>query len=368
MPLYMDRHDIPKEITAVHVAKMHQEDLKVEHLYGCRGITYWCDDKKHNAFCLIEAPNKEALQEMHNHAHGEFPHRIIEVDERLVSSFLGRIDDPVKSSNSELNIIDDSAFRAILVIETNNHFNRIEANQLSIFTHKFHNSVLKTIKKFKGRIVKQNDCSYLVSFDSVSNAVFSALKIQSNINFITPKFDKANRILNMAIGSGAPVTEKDALFEEVISLTTRMCEIVKGKIVISNEVHNLFGFENRNAQLDKGLVRTLSPREEDFLTKLMDYIDDIWSKPNIRIEDFCNELGYSKSQLYRKLKSLTGKSPNKFVVDVKLNESLNLFHNKSGNISEVAFEVGFNSPTYFTRCFQEKFGILPSKYTQQHIY
>ena len=48
MPIYMDRHDIPKEITATHVAQMHQEDLKVEHLYGCRGITYWCDDQKHN--------------------------------------------------------------------------------------------------------------------------------------------------------------------------------------------------------------------------------------------------------------------------------------------------------------------------------
>lgn len=368
MPLYMDRHDIPNEISAEHVAKMHQEDLKVEHLYGCRGITYWCDDQKHHAFCLIEAPNREAVQQMHNHAHGAFPHSIIEVDERLVASFLGRIEDPVNISNEELNIIDDSAFRAILVIETNNHFNRIEADQLSIFTHKFHNSVLKTIKKFKGSIVRQNDCSYLVSFDAVSNAIFSALKIQSNINFITPKFDKANRILNMAIGSGTPVTNKDEIFEEVISLTTRMCEIVKGKIVISNEVNNLFGFENRNAKLDYELIRIINPTEESFLTRLMDYVDDIWRRPNIRVEDLGIKLGYSKSQLYRKLKSLTGKSPNKFVMDIKLNESLNLFHNKRGNISEIAFEIGFNSPAYFTRCFQEKFGILPSKYTQQHIY
>ncbi len=362
----MDRHDIPKEISAEHVAEMHQEDLKVEHLYGCRGITYWCDDLKHHAFCLIEAPNKEALQKMHNHAHGEYPHSIIEVDENLVASFLGRIEDPTNSSGLELNIIDDSAFRGIMVIETSNYLNRIEGNQLSIFSQKFHNSVMKTLKRFKGNIVKQDDCTYLVSFESVSDAIFSALKIHSDIKFITPKFDKSTRLLNIAIGCGTPVTTKDGIFEEVISQTVRMCEIVKGEIVISNEVKNLFKIENRNAILDKNIIRTLEPVEEVFLTKLMDYIETVWSSPKIKVDDFSNQLGYSKSQLYRKLKSLTNKSPNNFIKDIKLNKSLDLFHDKLGNISEIAFEVGFNSPAYFTKCFQEKYGILPSRYSQQH--
>ena len=118
MPIYMDRHDIPDDIRAEHVAKMHQEDLKVQHLYNCKGMTYWCDSERHTAFCLIEAPNKEAIQEMHNHAHGEFPHDIIEVDAQLVESFLGRIEDPYKAADKDLNIIDDSAFRIIMVIET----------------------------------------------------------------------------------------------------------------------------------------------------------------------------------------------------------------------------------------------------------
>ena len=69
MPIYMDRHEIPKEISAEHVAQMHKEDMKVEHLYDCKGMTYWCDEKRHTAFCLIEAPNKEAIQKMHNHVY-----------------------------------------------------------------------------------------------------------------------------------------------------------------------------------------------------------------------------------------------------------------------------------------------------------
>ena len=116
MPIYMDRHDVPEGYTAEHVAQMHQEDLRVEHLYGCKGMTYWCDDKRKIAFCLIQAPNKEAIEEMHNHAHGDFPHKIIEVDPTLVESFLGRIEDPKNIRDIHPNIIDDSAFRILMAI------------------------------------------------------------------------------------------------------------------------------------------------------------------------------------------------------------------------------------------------------------
>ncbi len=94
MSIYMDRHDVSEVVTAEHVAQLHQEDLKIEHKYGCKGLTYWFDDKRKTAFCLIEAPNEQACSEMHDDAHGEIPHQIIEVDANLVESFLGRIEDP----------------------------------------------------------------------------------------------------------------------------------------------------------------------------------------------------------------------------------------------------------------------------------
>jgi hypothetical protein len=147
MPIYMDRHDVSETVTAENVAQLHKEDLKIEHLFGCRGITYWFDDKRKTAFCLVEAPNKEAVLNMHNHAHGEVPHKIIEVNEAIVESFLGRIEDPIKAQNTDLNIINDPAFRVIMVIETSSYLIRLEANQFSLFAQKFHNSVTKSIKK-----------------------------------------------------------------------------------------------------------------------------------------------------------------------------------------------------------------------------
>ena len=88
MPIYMDRHDVSNDVTAEIVADLHQKDLMIQHKYNCNGLTYWFDDKRKTAFCLYEAPNKEAIQKMHEQAHGQVPHQIIEVEASIVESFL----------------------------------------------------------------------------------------------------------------------------------------------------------------------------------------------------------------------------------------------------------------------------------------
>jgi AraC-like DNA-binding protein len=256
-----------------------------------------------------------------------------------------------------------------MVIETGNYLNRTEGNQYNVFTQKFHNSVTKTLNHFEGRIVKQDNTSYLVSFKSVSSAILCAIKIYSNIKYITPKFEKAFRNLKIGLTSGVPLAKDDEkIFEETITLATRMCDVIKNPIVITNELKKLYESENKNAYIDQDLIRTLKPNEKDFLTKLMNYLEVTWHDVSLNIEKFSSDLGYSKSQLNRKLKSLTGKSPNNFIMDYRLNNALKLLHDQKGNISEIAFETGFNSLAYFSKCFKKKFKILPSKYLQQHIY
>ncbi len=97
----------------------------------------------------------------------------------------------------------------------------------------------------------------------------------------------------------------------------------------------------------------------------MEYTEDNWRESNLRVDDFGKHLGYSKSQLYRKMISLTGKSPNALIKEYRLDRALTLFNKQKGNISEIAFETGFNSPAYFSKCFLEKYGILPSDYTRK---
>ncbi len=364
MPIYMDRHEIPDEIKPEHVARMHQEDLKVQHLYGCRGITYWCDSERHTAFCLIEAPNKEAIQQMHNHAHGTLPHHIIEVDARVVESFLGRIEDPEKAVNSELNIIDDPAFRVIMVLHTAEHLHRMEANQLSIFSQKFHRSIAKSIRHFEGSIVQENDKVYLVSFRSVTNAVLCALKILENFKYLFPKVESEFQRLQIGIASGTPVTDQEEIFHESVTKAYQMAEFVKDQIVITTAVKAQYENENRNAIIDPVCIRVLTPNEEIFLGALLSFARKHWNGPKFNIGLMSKMLGYSRSQLYRKIRKLTGKAPNTFIREYRLNKALELLRHQKGNISEIAFESGFSSAPYFTKCFQSTFHILPSKFIQ----
>ena len=96
MPLCMDRHDIGAA-TAEELADAHRLDLAVQDHHSCRAITYWHDESRGTAFCLIEAPSAAAVREMHAEAHGLIPNQVIEVDSATVAQFLGRLTDPEAS-------------------------------------------------------------------------------------------------------------------------------------------------------------------------------------------------------------------------------------------------------------------------------
>ena len=363
MPIYMDRHDVSEKVTAENVAQLHQADLKIQHQFNCRGLTYWFDGKRKTAFCLIDAPNKDAIKKMHDKAHGEVPHRIIEVDDAVVESFLGRIEDPKKSQNTELNIINDPAFRTIMVTEIKHlSLKNITSKNLNTVNHNHSKNIVKTISKFKGSLVKQKLNHFLCSFDSVTNAVLCAIEIQTMGKQINNKGFDSDIKLKIGLSAGVPVTEKEGIFEDTIKIAERLCDVVKGQIIITSEVKDLYESENLNISTNKGLVNALNPKDEKFITILMDYIDKEWSNTTLNSDRFNKDLEYSKSKLYRRMISITGKSPNTFIKEYRLNKALILLNNKTLNICEIAFETGFNSPAYFTKEFKKRFDLLPTDF------
>ena len=93
MPLYMDRHDL-SGMNEEELAAAHDRDLAIQHAHGATCHTYWFDEARQSAFCLIDAPSPEAIQELHREAHGELASEIIEVDPAVVQAFMGRTRDP----------------------------------------------------------------------------------------------------------------------------------------------------------------------------------------------------------------------------------------------------------------------------------
>jgi AraC-like DNA-binding protein len=362
MPLYMDRHDVSDQVTAEQVAELHQQDLKIQHKFNCTGLTYWFDENRKTAFCLIEAPNEQAIEEMHRQAHGEVPHRIIEVDPAIVESFLGRIEDPQKAKNARLNIINEPAFRTILLLEmVSDSWDPVNAGRYSLLLQNSSRPVSSLIKNLKGHPVKQSQGNSLTSFNSVTNAVECAIQLQTKLSEMM-EHSKVNSYLKICICSGVPVTDEKQLFEKTIKTAKRLVVVNRADIIVTPEVKELYLSENQNSPISNKNIGALTYAEETFINGLMAFIEAHYHEEALKSQDICKGLGISKAQLYRKLVALTGKSTALFLRDYRLHTARELLSKGHHNISEVTFMTGFNSPSYFAKCFSSKYGILPSDY------
>ena len=270
MPIYMDRHDVSELITAENVAMLHQQDLKIQDQFNCRGLTYWFDDIRKTAFCLIEAPDEITLKEMHNKAHGQVPHTVIEVDPGVVESFLGRIEDPEKARETEVNIINEPAFRTIMTLHINNErlLKNPQLPAVKTARHDFNDSVPGILKSYDGSLVKKSGSKFLGSFKSACNAVHASIEILAKFKK-AGKDIKNNAALKIALNAGVPVTGKKLIFEDTIKLAERMCEYVAGEIIVSSEVKNLYKSENSNAFIRNKSIVALTPEDEKFLNNLI---------------------------------------------------------------------------------------------------
>ena len=114
----------------------------------------------------------------------------------------------------------------------------------------------------------------------------------------------------------------------------------------------------------KDLKDTSDPRkaiEDPFLQKIYDLVLENLSDADYDLARLCRALGMSRSQVFRKVKALTGHPPSLFIRSIRLQQSKQLLHNTDLTISEVAYDVGFTSPNYFSAAFLEEFGMRPSE-------
>lgn len=367
MPIFMDRHDIIG-VTAKHVAEVHQKDLKVQGKFGCKTLTYWFDEKNGVAFCLVEAPEKEAVINMHDKAHGIIPHQIIEVETNLVKSFLGRITDPeVKKNSGEPDlVINESAIRTILYIELKYPGNispeMLNENSLSLLDV-YSDLVHKTLKQHGSNKIKDTDDGFVASFTDEIDALQCAKELLANLKEINKRGIRRRIAASIGLSTGTPVTDNSRFFGETIRLANRLAYIAEpGQIMLSASIGDLHNTGSLKSSNKNNIVKTLNSTEENFLNQIMELAEKCLDQPRYSVNDCCNQLGVSKSQLYRKITSLTGKTTNEFIKEYRLRKALKLMRKHRGNISEIAFETGFSTPSYFTQCFHKRYGILPSEY------
>jgi AraC-like DNA-binding protein len=359
----MDRHDLSETVTAEAVAKAHQEDLKIQHQFGCKGLTYWFDENRKTAFCLVEAPEMKAVSEMHNKAHGMIPNQIIEVDSNVVNAFLGRIGDPKFQPNSfeaGKNIINESAHRTILISKISD-FATLKAkygkNEAKLFADFYNELIRNLINQNGGREVKRLKGGSVISFSASSKAINCAKKILAEVTNQYPYFQ-----ITIGLNSGPPVTDNQEFFGETIRLAQRLCDTGKiGHIMISFEIKKQLMEESPGIFANERIV-ALNKKDEEFLNDLSDVTESNWNETGFDVNSLCRKLMKSKAHLYRKLTALCGHSIHNFIKEYRLEKAIESFEKQEGNVAEIAYKCGFSSPSYFSKCFLERFGILPSAF------
>ena len=364
MPLYMDLHILPG-VKAGDVAQAHIQDLLIQDAHGCTCMTYWVDEKRGSVFCLIEAPGKEAVSEMHSKAHGLIPNKIIEVNSSLVESFLGRIHDPDAATTSPdgLKIFSDEAWRTIMVIRMQDPVllqHQLGDEKANGLLRSQHYIIQKEIGSFEGSEVKQGGSDYIASFVSAGKAVNCALSIRDILIGMSPE----NAALRIGIHAGEPITKNEQLFGDTIQFASILGSMAKDfHVSISSVVKDLAAKDH--IRYDDRYISRLSPSDETFLAQLFNTLEEKWQDPDFNMDDYGQLMAMSNSQLYRKSLALTGHSPNNLLRDYRLDRAKEMMKKSTSNVTQITFDSGFTSPSYFTKCFKKKFGLLPMEYMEK---
>ncbi len=360
MPLYMDFHQFD-HVTIEDVKMAHIADIAVQDRYGVKYHQFWVNEEAGTVFCLMEGPDKESCTQVHRLAHGNVACAITEVESgfyKLAMGFSIRSQSGlVKHSNGTV----DSGCRSILVISVRGIIRANNSKELHYLLIPLwaKRACMSHLKRYGGRkIAGKSDDSIVALFDDSDEAIRCTRSI--NKELVQGNLEHHPRVIfKMGLSTGQPVTEDGDFFNRLIKLSHQFCDSAgDNQVLVAPMIRKNC---NNPALLDAPFIKWLTPAEELFLTDLLNTLEVNLSNEKYTIHKLCRNIGISRPQLYRKVISITGKSPNAFIRDFRMQKAFSLIKEKKFNVSEVALQVGFNNPSYFTKCFHEKFGHLPSK-------
>ena len=138
--------------------------------------------------------------------------------------------------------------------------------------------------------------------------------------------------------------------------------------ILASRIRNLLAQQKllqkrfqKQIEVNPGEV-TITPVDEKFLKQALEVVEKNMDNPEFSVEDFSRDMFMNRVTLYRKILSITGKTPIEFIRSIRLKRAAQLLEKSGMSIAEIAYEVGFNNPKNFTKSFKEEFKVLPSQY------
>ena len=263
-------------------------------------------------------------------------------------TFEENIDDVQLETQSNFSLLiveDNSQLRKYLKSELNDSYKIYEANNgkigLEIAKTKRPNIIITDVMMPEMSGIEM--CT-LLKLDKLTKTI--------PVVMLTAKVSHKDRILG--INSGADVYLKKPFsiellkshLEQLLQSKSDFFEVFMGKLSIDTELKN-----NKNS----------------FLTDVVSFINENLSNENLAIEDIADQLNISKSKLYRNIKNTSGVSANQLIRKLRIERSKELLLKSNFSISEICYNVGFSSPSYFTKRFKEYTGYVPKQFKLKHF-
>ena len=134
-------------------------------------------------------------------------------------------------------------------------------------------------------------------------------------------------------------------------------------------INNLIKWHNgtKNKLVDPKIKQVkITSMDEKMVKDATEYVENNLSNADISVESLSASLAMSRVQLYKRLLSITGLTPSEFIRNIRLRHAEQLLRQSQRSVSEIAYQVGFNNPRYFSRYFSEMYGVTPSVYKQRY--
>lgn len=355
-------------VTIEDVKLAHIADQAVQDKYGVTYHQFWVNESAGTVFCLMEGPDKESCAKVHKEAHGNVACELIEVERGFYELFMGdaqRVDHGLVL-HADGSVDKGYRFIAVVNIIGNTKITSSKAYKSLLFPIPAKENVRNCIAEQHGREVSNlGEDSIIATFIHADDALRFALKIHHKLSSYNRPQKNAKWDISFTIGisGGQPLSESTSLFESAIRDAHRLSMIAQNKeIVVGNLLLKLTG---QKSLLSEKQIRIVHKNEEKFLSDFFTHAEKVYRGESLGVAELSRLIGISRPQLYRKINSLTGRSPISFLRDLRLKKALSMLIDKNCNISEVAYELGYSNPSYFSKCFTNKYGIRPSKFVNR---
>ena len=183
-------------------------------------------------------------------------------------------------------------------------------------------------------------------------------KLQRRINELQSENEKLTQALaaqrEVVEPSGVIIAEQMATNAEEESVDA----VVESDVALAQEAIDDAILAGESGEQSEKLTGS----DEDLLNRFIEHINKNMSDINLSIDDIASDMCMSRSNLFRKIKQITGIGPNEYMRLARLKRAAELLQERRHSIADICMLVGFNSPSYFSSCFKKQYGCLPKDY------